>query len=221
MVYLLDLRLPDGDGLAVFSELRQHWPALVGVMLTAFGSVPNAVASLQAGMADYIEKPTDLTRLVMRIETLVAAAAVRVVVPEPAAASSALAVRIAHLVAQVLDRPTPPRTIGDWGRSVGVAPSTLRTWCRVIGVHPHDALSLVRGLWALEHAPQLGVQPTELLGYLNPRGIRRFGERGGFSLDTWQTLTSVQFCLRQQFCPSKPLVVELIRLLSDRAPGRR
>jgi ActR/RegA family two-component response regulator len=214
---ILDLRLPDGDGLTTFGELKQRWPSLIGVMLTGFGSVPSAVASLQAGMADYVEKPTDLTGLVIRIETLVAAAAQGGVVPGPGAGTSASAVRVARLVARAIDSLAPPRTLAEWGLSVGVARSTLRTWCRVIGVHPHDVLCLLRGVWALEHAPTLGVAPVELLGYLNPRSTRDFVIRGGLPVDHWQTLTPVQFCLEQQFCRNKLLVSELVWQLSERA----
>jgi ActR/RegA family two-component response regulator len=218
---ILDLRLPDGDGLAVFNELRQHWPALVGVMLTAFGSVSNAVVSLQAGMADYVEKPADLMRLVMRIEALVAAVAAPAGPLARAVEGSGPAVRIARVIALALDSPSPPKTLGEWGRLVGVSRSTLRGWCHVIRIHPRDALLLMRGVWALEHASRLDIPPTELLGYLDTRSARAFASRSGLRIQEWQALTPAQFCLEQQLCQSKALVAELIRLLSDRASGPR
>lgn len=215
---IFDLRLPDGDGLAVFTELKRQWPTLVGVMLTGFGSVNSAVASLQAGMADYLEKPIDLAHLVARIEALVAASPAR---PAPTSGGPLPTLRLARLIALALDSPEPPRTLAEWGRAVGVARGTLRTWCHLIRVHPHEVLYLMRGLWALENAARLGVLPNELLGYLDSRSVREFAARGGLRSDDWQTMTLVQFCLEQQFCRNNSLIAELVRILSDRARRAR
>lgn len=54
---VLDLRLPDMDGLSVFTALRRELPSLVGIIITGFGTIRNAVACTKAGIADYVEKP--------------------------------------------------------------------------------------------------------------------------------------------------------------------
>lgn len=51
---ILDLRLPDADGLAFLPELREYCPAIV---LTAQGSIDRAVAAVRAGAADFLVKP--------------------------------------------------------------------------------------------------------------------------------------------------------------------
>ena len=67
---LLDLKLPDSDGLTVFRALRQHVPEIIGVVMTGFGSVPHAVESLKNGVADYVEKPFHVGMLVETVNGL-------------------------------------------------------------------------------------------------------------------------------------------------------
>jgi len=68
---LLDLRLPDMDGLAVCRELRRrgvHSPVL---MLTARGLVEQRVEGLDAGADDYLTKPFAVAELLARVRALV------------------------------------------------------------------------------------------------------------------------------------------------------
>ncbi len=60
---LLDLRLPDGDGLALIGALREIDEEALLLMMTAFPEVRTAVAALKAGAYDYINKPFDLEDL--------------------------------------------------------------------------------------------------------------------------------------------------------------
>ncbi|MEW6514615.1 MAG: sigma-54 dependent transcriptional regulator [Pseudomonadota bacterium] len=60
---LLDLRLPDGDGLSLIGALREIDDEALLVMMTAFPEVRTAVAALKAGAYDYINKPFDLEDL--------------------------------------------------------------------------------------------------------------------------------------------------------------
>jgi two-component system, NtrC family, response regulator AtoC len=56
-VVLLDLRLPDTDGIQVLRELRTRHPQVGGIIITAFGQVETAVAAMKSGASDYLEKP--------------------------------------------------------------------------------------------------------------------------------------------------------------------
>jgi two-component system, NtrC family, response regulator AtoC len=54
---LVDLRLPDTDGIQVLRELRSRHPQTAVIMITAFGHIENAVAAMKNGATDYLEKP--------------------------------------------------------------------------------------------------------------------------------------------------------------------
>ena len=56
---LSDVRLPDGDGLALFEDIRRQHPALPVILLTAHGTIPDAVEATSRGVADYLTKPFD------------------------------------------------------------------------------------------------------------------------------------------------------------------
>lgn len=60
---LTDMRLPDGDGLAVLEHVAQHCPSTPVAVITAHGSTENAVAALKAGAFDYLAKPVSLQQL--------------------------------------------------------------------------------------------------------------------------------------------------------------
>jgi DNA-binding response OmpR family regulator len=67
---LLDLMLPDIDGVEVCQRLRRARPALPILMLTARGSENDKVAGLDAGADDYLTKPFAVRELLARINAL-------------------------------------------------------------------------------------------------------------------------------------------------------
>jgi DNA-binding NtrC family response regulator len=54
---LLDLRLPDTDGIQVLRELRARHPETAVIIITGFGQIETAVAAMKSGATDYLEKP--------------------------------------------------------------------------------------------------------------------------------------------------------------------
>ena len=60
---LLDVRLPDGNGLDLLQEIREAAPATEIVMLTAFGTVQEAILALKQGAHDFLTKPCKLDEL--------------------------------------------------------------------------------------------------------------------------------------------------------------
>lgn len=67
---ILDLSLPDGDGLDVLRWLRRRQDATPVLALTARGGVQDRVAGLQAGCDDYLVKPFAVEELTARIQAL-------------------------------------------------------------------------------------------------------------------------------------------------------
>ncbi len=56
-VVLLDLQLPEGDGLSVLRRLREEGVEATVVVITAFGSVDKAVQAMKEGAYDFVQKP--------------------------------------------------------------------------------------------------------------------------------------------------------------------
>jgi DNA-binding response OmpR family regulator len=69
-VLILDLGLPDGDGLALLAEMRTAGNSLPVLILTARDAVEDRVLGLDAGADDYLVKPFAMVELVARTKAL-------------------------------------------------------------------------------------------------------------------------------------------------------
>lgn len=69
-VIVSDVCMPGMSGLALLEEVRNRDPDADLILVTGHSSVPAAVAAMQSGAADYLEKPVDRRRLVHTIEML-------------------------------------------------------------------------------------------------------------------------------------------------------
>lgn len=76
-VIVLDLRLPDSDGITLLERLRAIAPATPVVMLTAHGDVRTAVRATQLGAFDYQTKPIDPEELALVVRRALEARALR------------------------------------------------------------------------------------------------------------------------------------------------
>jgi two-component system, OmpR family, response regulator len=66
-IVVLDLGLPDIDGLEVLRSLREAWASLPVVILTARGDIDDRVAGLDLGADDYVPKPFSIDELAARL----------------------------------------------------------------------------------------------------------------------------------------------------------
>jgi len=69
---LLDLALPDRNGMDLLSEIHVQDPGLSIIMVTAYGTVENAVKAMQAGAANFVQKPWDNEKLLADVRAAVA-----------------------------------------------------------------------------------------------------------------------------------------------------
>jgi len=60
---LTDMNLPDGSGISLVQTIQREYPHIPVAVITAYGSMEAAVASLKAGAFDFVSKPVELTRL--------------------------------------------------------------------------------------------------------------------------------------------------------------
>ncbi|MGH8934817.1 MAG: response regulator transcription factor [Acidimicrobiia bacterium] len=141
---VLDLGLPDRDGLEVLAEIRakgQHLPVIV---LTARDSVPDKVAGLESGADDYLTKPFSFDELLARI---------RVRLRQDAQQEATL-LRVGQVT---LDLRTRRATVGErtvelTAREFALAETLFR--------HPGQVLSreqLLSHVWGYDFAPESNV----------------------------------------------------------------
>jgi DNA-binding NtrC family response regulator len=68
---LIDYKMPELDGLQTLREIRKLYPDLPVVMMTAYGTVETAVASMKEGALDYLTKPIDLDELLLILQKVI------------------------------------------------------------------------------------------------------------------------------------------------------
>lgn len=74
---LVDLVLPDIDGIDVLKAIRKNRPDTPIIIITAFGSVQSAIEALRQGADDYITKPIDEEVMAVRIKAVMSARELR------------------------------------------------------------------------------------------------------------------------------------------------
>jgi two-component system NtrC family response regulator len=67
-IMLLDLKLPDEDGISILRRIKQQDSDVQVIVLTAFGAVESAVEAMKLGAYDYVDKPSDVSKLKLVIE---------------------------------------------------------------------------------------------------------------------------------------------------------
>ena len=71
---ILDFKLPDSDASRILSEIRNQYPVIV---LTGYGSIPNAVSAIREGAADFLTKPVNLDELELTVRRVLETAELR------------------------------------------------------------------------------------------------------------------------------------------------
>jgi DNA-binding NtrC family response regulator len=71
-VVLTDLKLPSGDGLGVLRAAKELDSELQVVVMTAYGSIQDAVTAMKEGAMDFVAKPIDPDHLVLMVERAIA-----------------------------------------------------------------------------------------------------------------------------------------------------
>jgi DNA-binding NtrC family response regulator len=68
-VVLMDIQMPDMDGLAAFAELKKINPKQLVIMMTGYGTTDTAIEAMKSGAYDYITKPFDSNALLSVVNT--------------------------------------------------------------------------------------------------------------------------------------------------------
>jgi DNA-binding response OmpR family regulator len=107
---LLDLSLPDLDGIEVCQRLRRHRPGLPVIMLTARGDEDDRVLGLRTGADDYVTKPFSPRELVLRVQSVLRRASATNA-PDPSAGRLVDGDLVVDLVAHGASRGGEPLTL--------------------------------------------------------------------------------------------------------------
>jgi DNA-binding NarL/FixJ family response regulator len=140
-VALIDIKMPVVDGLAAIEELRRRLPALPVVVLTSFGTQPNALRAMRNGVAGFVLKncaPDELIRAVRAAhdgEAYLSPAVTRFVLdmltPAEAERSQAAANRLAALApreSQVLRLVAQGMSNAEIARCLAMTETTVKTY---------------------------------------------------------------------------------------------
>lgn len=121
---ILDLKLPDMDGLSVLRAVLEQHPGLPAIVVSGFGTIDSAVEAMKMGAADFLTKPIQVDSLLAVLERSIGRASADGAVPAPASE-----------VAAEMER------LGIVGRSRAM----LRLFDTVKRVAPHQSTVLVLG----------------------------------------------------------------------------
>lgn len=67
-VVVLDIRMPEMDGLEILEIIKKRWPFVEVILLTGHGSLESSIKGLELGAYDYMLKPADITDLIRKIQ---------------------------------------------------------------------------------------------------------------------------------------------------------
>src|SRR4029079_18170079 len=74
---LLDMKLPDTDGLTILRSILERAPHLPVIIITAYSTVETAVEAMRVGAYDYISKPFDMDELTITVKRALEASTLR------------------------------------------------------------------------------------------------------------------------------------------------
>ncbi|MFN8355846.1 MAG: sigma-54 dependent transcriptional regulator [Spirosomataceae bacterium] len=123
-VVLCDVKLPDAHGVALTQQIKQQYPALEIIQLTAYGTIQDGVQAIKNGAFDYLTKGDDNDKII----PLVAKATEKAILQH----------RVLHLEQQVTKR-------FGFGNILGQAPAILEAISLARKVTPTDTTVLLTG----------------------------------------------------------------------------
>jgi DNA-binding NtrC family response regulator len=118
-----DVKMPGMGGVGLLHEILVQWPHIPVILLTAYGSIPDAVSTIRSGAADYLTKPFDGHQLLQKISALLG----RVQEDEPKRAAPAKGKSVSDVI---------------WG---GKSPAMRDFYAMLERVAPTDVAVLILG----------------------------------------------------------------------------
>ena len=67
-VVILDVKMPDMDGIETLGKIKKDFPLMEVIMLTGHATVETAIEGMKLGAFDYLMKPCDIEKIVLKVE---------------------------------------------------------------------------------------------------------------------------------------------------------
>jgi DNA-binding NtrC family response regulator len=67
-VVILDVKMPDMDGIETLGKIKKDFPLIEVIMLTGHATVETAIEGMKLGAFDYLMKPCDIEQIVLKVE---------------------------------------------------------------------------------------------------------------------------------------------------------
>jgi len=125
---LTDMRLPDGSGLELVSEISTRFPTTPVAVITAYGNVEAAVEALKAGAFDFVSKPVDINVLRGLVRQALDLNARRVAQPDEAGrliGTSTPMVQLRQTISKVARSQAPVHILGESGTGKELVARTI------------------------------------------------------------------------------------------------
>ncbi|MFZ5475978.1 MAG: sigma-54-dependent transcriptional regulator [Myxococcota bacterium] len=123
-VLLTDVKMPGMGGMELLRTVRQRWPDVRVVVMTGYGSVPDAVAAMKAGAADYLIKPIERDELLVLLDR--------------ALQTRAMQRELAQLRREVEEK-------YGFANMIGISPAMREVYEQIAAVAESNALVLIQG----------------------------------------------------------------------------
>lgn len=214
---LIDLWLPDLSGLAVLEGLRAVGVACI--VVTGHGSCGAAVTAMRLGALDFLEKPLDWDGFVRAVIQLNGNQAIEATASGRAAPCAHSLERWAVPVVRLVDAPEDPRTLREWGRTVGMSSGAIRNWCRTAGIPARRSLLFARVLRAVVRRVSSVESPEQLLNIVDRRTlVKVLASSGADGCSLPKDIDT--FFERQRFVDNALAVAEVRIAMSERPAER-
>ena len=130
-VLLTDLRMPHVDGMQLLQAVKERWPEVVVIVVTAYGSIQTAVEAMQLGAFDFLTKPYDNDELQVKFDKAVA--------------QKEMVVKLEHMNARIASFEDDARQQYGLEDMVGSSAAMQRIFDDVRKVAPTDSTVLILG----------------------------------------------------------------------------
>lgn len=130
-ILLTDLKMPQMDGMQLLKEVRERWPDVIVIVVTAFGSVETAVEAMKLGAFDFISKPYENKELQVKFQK--------------AYAQRAMVLRLERLDARIASFEAEAEHQSGMGNIIGSSPAMQEVFDSIQKVAPTDSTVLLLG----------------------------------------------------------------------------